>query len=108
MSGTAKTVLIVGGVGVGVFLLVRALTPSSSIPKGSTASMAPNVLGGLASSFGGLISAVAGSSGAANQPSSARPTAQEDSAAVYKPGDSFDDYTTGLFGPGINSDGTGA
>jgi len=109
VSSTAKTILIVGGVGIGVFLVARALTPSTSLPKSSAASSVPNVLGGLGSAFGSAFATALGTAGAKNQPTTSQPTVPgTDSAAVYTPGESFGDYTTGLFGPGINPDGTGS
>jgi len=113
MSGTVKTVLIVGGIGLGAYVLAKALLPSTVAAKpGATAGGAPQILGGVFTSVSSLVASAFGSAGAANQPgTTSQPTAMapaSSSAAVYTPGDSFNDYTTGLFGPGINSDGTGA
>ncbi len=56
MSGTAKTVLIVAGAGVGVFVLLKALQPSPlRVPPASSNAGTVNGLIGLASGLKGLF-----------------------------------------------------
>jgi hypothetical protein len=99
---TTKTVLIVAGVGVGAFVLFKLLSPSPAVRQmGSVPNSTANVLiGGLLSAGGNALSSYL------SRPST--PVAPADSAAVYRPGESFGDYTSSIFGPGINPDGTGA
>lgn len=101
MSGTVKTVLVVSAVAVGAVVLLKALVPSAAVgartsqPSNSTAAsligLIPDAVAAGKKIFGGS-SAPAGST----------------SDAHYTEGESFDDYSSKLFGPGINPDGTGA
>jgi hypothetical protein len=104
MSGTTKTVLIVGGIAVGAFVLAKALAPkkaagtSFSLFGGGSSGTAAGVTQGAIAGLAGLLSG--------NATGSSKP--DPSAAAVYQPGESFDDYSTSIFGPGINPDGTGA
>lgn len=101
MSGGVKTALIVGGVAVGAIVILKVVMPAAGVgprtatPTSGTAAtligLIPDAVNAGKRIFGGS-STPAGSS----------------SDAYYKPGESYDDYTSSLFGPGINSDGTAA
>lgn len=98
---TGKTLLIVGGVAVGVYALVRLTAgPAKVAPRSvsGTSLITANNIVGLGSFIGGLFK---GGSSSGSVPA-------DQSLSVYKPGESLDTYTTSIFGPGINSDGTGA
>jgi hypothetical protein len=102
VSGAVKTVLVVGGVAVGAFVLLKVLAPapaSTGVRPGQTSSTAASLIG--------LIPSVV-SAGQSIFGSSSKPPAGSTSDAYYKPGESYDDYTSSIFGPGINPDGTGA
>lgn len=94
MSETAKTVLIVGATAVGAFVLLRALSPpvvrSSTTSNGSAISGIGQAIGGLAT----LGASLFGGGGSAGKPTSGAPS------VGYEPGESFDDFYTGMFGPG--------
>ena len=94
MNDTVKTVLIIGGVAVGVVVLFRALSPSPTTttnkPKSATDMISINSLVGLGTAIAGAF----GSSGGAGQPTSGAPS------VGYEQGESFDDFYTGMFGPG--------
>lgn len=64
MNGTVKTVLIVGGVAVGVVVLVKMLGPSAIAPqsKAPTDRISLNGLIGLGSALGGLFGSKGGTS----------------------------------------------
>ncbi len=63
MSSTAKTVLIVAGAGVGVFVLLKVLSPPS-LPRQPASSSAGTVQGliGLGTSIGGALKGLFGGS----------------------------------------------
>src|SRR5262245_14788065 len=92
MSGTVKTVLIVGGVAAGAFLLFRALSPTRAIAPRPTSS-GGNWLNALTTILPAITTAIGGSGGV-GIPTSGAPS------VGYEPGESFDDFYTGMFGPG--------
>ena len=71
MSTTAKTVLIVAGAGVGVFILLKVLSPSpATLPKQSNSSSAGTLQGliGLAGGIKNLFSSSSSSSSGSINP----------------------------------------
>jgi len=94
VNDTVKTVLIVGGVAVGVVLLFKALSPSvpmtTTKPQSATDMISLNGLIGLGTAVAGLF----GSSSGAGMPTSGAPS------VGYESGESFDDFANGFFGPG--------
>jgi hypothetical protein len=99
MSPTVKTVLIVGGIAAGAFVVAKLVAPKPTTnlsvfgnSSAATAGIAQGAIAGIASLFSG---------NASTKPDPA-------AAAVYVPGESFDTYSSSIFGPGINPDGTGA
>jgi hypothetical protein len=99
VTGTVKTVLIVGGVAVGAYVALRLLAPKPV--KQTTASSNGSTISGITSAISGLASF-----GSALLGSSAKPTGYTSSPGAgnsvgYDTGESFDDYVSGMFGPGI-------
>lgn len=89
MTGT-QTALVVGGIAVGAFVLAKALAP----PRLAT-NRATTPASSQGSVWQGLVAAGVG--GALDWFTKPKPT----STPFYDEGESFEDFTTGLFGPGV-------
>lgn len=92
--------IVAGLLGIG---LVYVLIKRPVVPVG-TATQAPgsNDLFRAIGSLASLGTAIVGKVSAPSSTGSAADPALSSSNAVYQPGDSFDTYATGLFGPGTN------
>jgi hypothetical protein len=99
LTGTTKTILIVGGVALGSFVVLRMLSPTAvKVPQSKSSGISINgitsALGGLASFGSSLLGNSSKVTGYTSAPSS-------DNSVGYDTGESFDDYVSGMFGPGI-------
>lgn len=94
MNDTVKTILIVGGVAVGVVLLFRMIQPAGAAAPAPRANTDVVSLQSLFTIGAALGNAFGGGGGGVGQPTSGAPS------VGYEPGESFDDFYTGFFGPG--------
>ena len=93
MTDGVKTALIVGGVAVGAFVLLRVLSPAPALAAGGPSSAIS--INGITSAIGALAGLAGGLfGGGAGRPTSGAPS------VGYESGESFDDFYTGMFGPG--------
>lgn len=98
-----KTIAIVAGTAVGVFVLVKLLapktTPAPGKAKSTTDLISLNGLLAAGTALGGLFG---GGSSAASAPVTGYTSAPAaGNVPAYQAGESFDDYLAGMFGPGI-------
>jgi len=105
MKGMVGIAIVLLFVGVAYVLINRPSVAPKTITGPSTSNAIFGALGSIGSN---LINTFSMSGSKVGAPSAVNGSVSSSSDAVYKPGDSFDDYASGLFGPGINSDGTGA
>lgn len=87
MSGTAKTLLIVGGVAVGAYVLLKAVAPgpsrsSYSLFGGSSSSTAAGITQGAIQGFANIFSSTGTSSHPSSFDSSATSVRQSDAAGI--------------------------
>lgn len=96
MNDTLKTVLIVGGVAVGVVVLFRLIQPGTAATTQKPASATDMIsISGLVGLGTALFSAIgSGGSSPVGQPTSGA------ASVGFEQGESFNDFYTGMFGPG--------